>query len=236
MVGVEPTTSTFSMLRSPSELHTRFIDASGLEPETPHFKGACSNQLSYTSFLNRCSRTRTCNHRIKSPLLYRLSYTPDCMGTAGFEPATARLKTLRSSTELRSLIVTGAGFEPASPGSVLRAPRCPTSLRRPHDWSACFYRSLPLYFLISDAAGFLSLRLHLRPMQSGSEDLAISRAASFYPLDLGCRCKADGCSHSLPGGAPRFTAPIPAKPIQRTGRADKETERKRRDLNPRLVL
>ena len=32
--------------------------------------------------------------------------------------------------------ITGAGFEPAFPGSVLRAPRCPTSLRRPHELSA----------------------------------------------------------------------------------------------------
>lgn len=40
---------------------------------------------------------------------------------------------LRSTRRFTTRGITGAGFEPASPGSVLRAPRCPTSLRRPHE-------------------------------------------------------------------------------------------------------
>ena len=48
----------------------------------------------------RGSRVRTCDKRIKSPLLYQLSYTPKVVAADGFEPSTTALSALCSTPEL----------------------------------------------------------------------------------------------------------------------------------------
>ena len=48
----------------------------------------------------RGSRIRTCDKRIKSPLLYQLSYTPKVVAADGFEPSTTALSALCSTPEL----------------------------------------------------------------------------------------------------------------------------------------
>lgn len=71
------------------------------------------------------------------------------MGTAGFEPATSRLKTLSSSTELRSRIVAEVGVEPTFPGISCARPGVLRIIDDSAIGQRVLDRTLPLYGVFS---------------------------------------------------------------------------------------